>query len=52
MKILLVSHPRWFPGNELMTRDNPEVVSESGAIGILAKRLRRYARRIRQLVPL
>jgi len=52
MKILLVSHPRWFPGNELMTRNNPDVVSESGAIAIIGKRLRRYAHRVRRLVPL
>ena len=52
MKILLVSHPRWFPGNEIMTRSNPDVVSESGAAGIIGKRLRRYAHRIRQLMPL
>jgi mannose-6-phosphate isomerase-like protein (cupin superfamily) len=50
MKVLLVSHPRWFPGNELMTRDNPDVVSESGAAAKIKKRLRRYAHRIRQLV--
>ena len=31
---------------------NPEVVSESGAVGIIGKRLRRYARRIQQLVRL
>jgi mannose-6-phosphate isomerase-like protein (cupin superfamily) len=52
MKLLLVSHPRWFPGNELMTRKNPDVVSEGGAVRIIGKRLRRYAHRIRQLVPL
>jgi hypothetical protein len=52
MKVLLVSHPRWFPGNEVVTRDNPEVVGERGAMGIMGKRLWRYARRIRQLVPL
>ena len=52
MKILLVSHPRWFAGNEQMTRNNPEVVSENGAAGIVGKRLRRYVRRIRQLLPL
>jgi hypothetical protein len=52
MKILLVSHPRWFQGNELMTRDNPDVVSENGTVRTIRKRLRRYAQRIRQLVPL
>lgn len=52
MKILLVSHPRWFPGNELMTRDNPDVVGEGGVARIIGKRLKRYARRIRQRVPL
>jgi mannose-6-phosphate isomerase-like protein (cupin superfamily) len=52
MKILLVSHPRWFEGNERMTRNNPDVVSENGAVGIIGNRLRRYVRRIRRLVPL
>jgi hypothetical protein len=52
MKILLVSHPRWFAGNERMTRNNPDVVSENGAVGSKGNRLRRYVRRIRQLVPL
>ena len=52
MKILLVSHPRWFQGNEIMTRDNPDVVSESSPARIVRKRLKRYAHRIRQFVPL
>src|ERR1700738_4915850 len=46
MKILLVSHPRWFEGNERMTRNNPDVVSENGAVGSMGNRLRRYVRRI------
>jgi mannose-6-phosphate isomerase-like protein (cupin superfamily) len=29
MKILLVSHPRWFEGNERITRKNPDVVSST-----------------------
>lgn len=45
----LDSHPRWFAGNEQMTRDNPEVVSENGVIGIAGKRLRRYVRGIRRI---
>jgi mannose-6-phosphate isomerase-like protein (cupin superfamily) len=45
MKILLVSHPRWFEGNERMTRKNPDVVSEEGVIAFIGNRLRRYLRR-------
>lgn len=52
MKVLLVSHPRWFQGNEEMTRDNPDVVSDSGTVRKIRKRLRRYAHRIRQLAAL
>jgi mannose-6-phosphate isomerase-like protein (cupin superfamily) len=52
MKILLVSHPRWFLGNEQMTRKNPDVVREDGALGVIGTQLKRYARRIRQLIPL
>jgi len=52
MKILLVSHPRWFQGNEVMTRNNTDVVGESGAVRSIGKRLRRYVHRIRQFVPL
>jgi len=52
MKMLLVSHPRWFQGNEQVTRINPDVVSESAVKRIMGIRLRRYVRRIRQLVPL
>jgi chemotaxis methyl-accepting protein methylase len=48
MKILLVSHPRWFLGNERMTRDNPDVVSERGLAGTIVDRLRRSRLRIRQ----
>jgi mannose-6-phosphate isomerase-like protein (cupin superfamily) len=32
MKILLVSHPRWFEGNERTTRMNPDVVNVGGLI--------------------
>jgi mannose-6-phosphate isomerase-like protein (cupin superfamily) len=49
MKILLVSHPRWFEGNERMTRNNPDVVREDGVVRIIRKRLRRYLGRIRKL---
>jgi hypothetical protein len=52
MKILLVSQPRWFYGNEMMTRDNPDVVSDSGTLRKTQKRLKRYAHRVPQLVPL
>jgi mannose-6-phosphate isomerase-like protein (cupin superfamily) len=52
MKILLVSHPRWFQGNEMMTRDNPDVVSDSGTAWKFRKRLKRYAHRIRKLVAM
>jgi mannose-6-phosphate isomerase-like protein (cupin superfamily) len=48
MKILLVSHPRWFEGNEQTTRTNPEVVSEAGVVGRVVKRLRGYLRRVRR----
>jgi mannose-6-phosphate isomerase-like protein (cupin superfamily) len=41
MKILLVSHPRWFEGNERTTRMNPDVV---GIVGLLSNQLRRYLR--------
>jgi hypothetical protein len=50
MKILLVSHPRWFEGNERTTRTNPDVVSETGVIGIMMNRLRHYVGRIRERV--
>ena len=52
MKILLVSHPRWFEGNERMTRNNPDVVSEGGVVGMIGSRLKRYLRRVRRLVAL
>jgi chemotaxis methyl-accepting protein methylase/mannose-6-phosphate isomerase-like protein (cupin superfamily) len=48
MKILLVSHPRWFAGNERMTRSNPDVVGEHGVVGTIVVRLRRYLLRIRE----
>jgi mannose-6-phosphate isomerase-like protein (cupin superfamily) len=46
MKVLLVSHPRWFEGNERMTRMNPDVVRES----YIKSRLKRYLRPIRDLI--
>src|SRR5690348_1933283 len=52
MKILLVSHPRWFLGNELMTRDNPDVVGQTSVIATISKQLRHLAYRIRQFSPL
>jgi mannose-6-phosphate isomerase-like protein (cupin superfamily) len=45
MKILLVSHPRWFQGNERTTRKNPDVASEGGVVGLISNQLRRYLRR-------
>jgi mannose-6-phosphate isomerase-like protein (cupin superfamily) len=48
MKILLVSHPRWFEGNERMTRKNPNVVSETGVERIIGDRLKRYLRSFRR----
>jgi mannose-6-phosphate isomerase-like protein (cupin superfamily) len=50
MKILLVSHPRWFDGNEQITKNNPDVVSEGGVVGAVGNGLRRYLRRIRKLI--
>jgi len=47
MKIFLVSHPRWFEGNERTTRKNPEVVSEGGVVGLIVNRLSRYLHRNR-----
>jgi mannose-6-phosphate isomerase-like protein (cupin superfamily) len=52
MKILLVSHPRWFAGNERMTRNNPDVVNENSAVRTMKDQLRRYVHRIRKLVSL
>jgi mannose-6-phosphate isomerase-like protein (cupin superfamily) len=48
MKILLVSHPRWFEGNERTTRKNPDVVSGGGVVGLIGNQLRRYLRRNRE----
>jgi AraC-like ligand binding domain len=45
MKIFLVSHPRWFEGNERTTRKNPDVVSEGGIVGLIGNKLRRHLRR-------
>lgn len=50
MKILLVSHPRWFEGNELTTRKNPDVVSEDGVLRLMSNQLRHYLRRIREKI--
>jgi hypothetical protein len=44
MKILLVSYPRWFQGNEQTTRNNPAVVSEGGVVAFIGHQLRRYLR--------
>jgi mannose-6-phosphate isomerase-like protein (cupin superfamily) len=48
MRILLVSHPRWFQGNEVTTRKNPDVLSEDGVVGLIRNQLRRYLRRNRE----
>jgi|SRR5271166_2801754 len=45
MKMFLVSHPRWFEGNERTTRKNPDVVIEVGFVKWTRNRLRRYLRR-------
>ena len=50
MKILLVSHPRWFEGNERVTRNNPDVVSQGGVVGTMVNQLKCYLRHIRRLV--
>ena len=50
MKIFLVSHPRWFEGNERMTKLNPDVVSGGGALWLISNQLRRYLRRTLRLV--
>jgi len=47
MKVLLVSHPRWFEGNEHTTRKNPEVVGEIGFVRDIGGRVLRYLRRLR-----
>jgi mannose-6-phosphate isomerase-like protein (cupin superfamily) len=49
MQIFLVSHPRWFEGNERMTKMNPDVVNEGLALAFIKNRLRRF-RRALQLV--
>jgi mannose-6-phosphate isomerase-like protein (cupin superfamily) len=48
MKIFLVSHPRWFEGNERTTRNNPDLVSEVGLVGLIGNKLRRYLHRNRE----
>jgi hypothetical protein len=48
MNVLLVSHPRWFHGNEQTTRKNPDVVSDRGLVRLMVNQLRHYARRIRE----
>jgi mannose-6-phosphate isomerase-like protein (cupin superfamily) len=45
MKIFLVSHPRWFEGNERTTRKNPDVVSEGGIAWFIGNKLKRYLRK-------
>jgi hypothetical protein len=50
MKILLVSHPRWFEGNERMTRRNPDVVSQRGVVGTMGNFLKRILHRIKRLI--
>jgi mannose-6-phosphate isomerase-like protein (cupin superfamily) len=50
MKMLLVSHPRWFQGNERMTKMNPDVVGEIGVVQMISIRLRRYLRQFRDLI--
>ena len=47
MKIFLVSYPRWFEGNERTTRKNPDVVSESGVLGLIRNQLRGQLGRIK-----
>ena len=37
MKIILVSFPRWFDGNDRMTRMNPDVVNEGRVVGFIRK---------------
>lgn len=44
MKVLLVSHPRWFDGNERVTRLNLEVVSGGGILWHVKNRLKGYIR--------
>jgi mannose-6-phosphate isomerase-like protein (cupin superfamily) len=50
MKILLISNPRWFSGNEQNTRDNPDVVGRVSMRGLLSKIgfLRRWRDRFRR----
>jgi mannose-6-phosphate isomerase-like protein (cupin superfamily) len=43
MKVLLVSQPRWFEGNERTTRKNP-----GGVVRLMGNQLRRYLRRNRK----
>jgi len=37
MKVFLISHPRWFKGNEEVTRSNPDVVSGLSMSSVLAE---------------
>jgi hypothetical protein len=50
MKILLISNPRWFSGNEQETRDNPDVVGKVSMRALLSKIrfLRRWRHRSRR----
>ena len=50
MKIFLVSHPRWFEGNERTTRMNPDVVGPGGVAGSVRNQLKRLVRRTLRLV--
>ena len=49
MKVLLVSYPRWFEGNERTIRKNLDVVSEDGVVKSIGKKLKRYLRQLRSL---
>jgi mannose-6-phosphate isomerase-like protein (cupin superfamily) len=49
MKMLLVSHPRWFEGNERMTKKNPDVVSHASVIKKTGQQLKGHLHRIRRL---
>jgi mannose-6-phosphate isomerase-like protein (cupin superfamily) len=50
MKIFLVSHPRWFQGNEQTTRMNADVVSRGSVWRSIKTRLKRYFRGITRLI--
>jgi mannose-6-phosphate isomerase-like protein (cupin superfamily) len=48
MKIFLISHPRWFEGNEQTTKKNPDVVSEGGVVEFMGNQLSHYLRSVRR----